>query len=200
MFPHPQQMAQMGQQAQQPQTVQVDGNLPMTLNMTLMDAQVLFEALGELPEKRSGQLKLRLTMQVEAQVMASVQNGGKPPAAAPNDPEPNLNPITGDKFVASFKQGSIAANRAENVRREPNGSLDVSPAQGKEFNADEDYATCLQLVTDGMQHLDESLPNGQLARTLSAFVAVRTGVELFRSWLDKRVTVAEANAEIALLQ
>jgi hypothetical protein len=35
----------------------------------------------------------------------------------------------------------------------------------------------------GMHHLDESLPNGQLARTTKAYLLARQGIEDLGSWL-----------------
>lgn len=156
----------------QPITVPPDMVVPW--HLTIGEAAVVFQALGELPEKMSGMLKVKLGMQTNAHVTQMMS----PPVPAK---------ATDKEFQASFPLGRAALTRAEEVRREPNGSLDV--AIRIQDQPEDDYAANLQLVAGGLQHLDEALPNGQRDRVVAGYLSARHGLEMFRRWLDKRLDI-----------
>lgn len=82
--------------------------------------------------------------------------------------------------ITSYGDAQAALKGAEGARREPLGSLDVSPAK----NPEEDYAAAGMAITSGLQHLDEALPGGQRQRTLHAYAALRWGVWKLGQYLD----------------
>lgn len=74
-----------------------------------------------------------------------------------------------------------AINLADN-QREKAGTLDVRPRAAQV----RDYAEATIKIAQGLQGLDESLPNGQLRRTYNAFMLCRAGVEELAVWLRDR--------------
>lgn len=68
----------------------------------------------------------------------------------------------------------LSREHAEIARREASGSLDVLPFKtGVMF----DWGAAGIKIDIAKHHLDESIPNGQRARTKAAFCLLRQGVE-----------------------
>lgn len=171
-------MNNVGRLAAPPQQITLPDTLNIELNLTIVDVQVVLEGLGEIPQKRSGAAVMKINMQTQAAVNNYVQSLTPPPMSAPKATDPVA-------FTASYAVGSAMLAQAESVRREPNGSLDVTPTP--DMPPEFDYGSVLGLVTTGLQHLDEALPNGQHDRVVAAYLACRHGMELFRQWLDPRL-------------
>lgn len=70
----------------------------------------------------------------------------------------------------------------EHLRRGGDGTLNVDPPQ----NPDDDYACALQRVQTALHHLDESLPNGQRARTEAAMRLLIRGTAELQAFLSAR--------------
>lgn len=70
----------------------------------------------------------------------------------------------------------------ELLRRGGDGTLNVKPAS----DPDADYAAALQRVQFALGHLDESLPNGQLARTEAAMRVLIRGASELQAFLAAR--------------
>ena len=73
---------------------------------------------------------------------------------------------------------------AERNRRAGDGTL---PNPGLPVNAD--YAACASLIERAMHHLDESLPNAQLERSLSAYLALEYGTRALGRWMDCAIAI-----------
>lgn len=82
-----------------------------------------------------------------------------------------------DQTVA---EGYAAA--AEDLRRSRSGQLNTVPTAPPLL----DYASAGLKIDLAKHHLDESLPNGQLDRSVAAFKLLRAGVEELAVWLRQQ--------------
>ncbi len=80
----------------------------------------------------------------------------------------------------------------EKLRRSRDGTLDVRPVSP---DPDQDYAVALQRVQLAMGHLDEGLPNGQLARVEAAMDILVRGAAELQAFLDRARTRAAQGQE-----
>lgn len=99
------------------------------------------------------------------------------------EPRP-VQPATGDEVT--YTPDQRYAILAESQRREACGRLDVHPTPGGVVPKLPDYAESCTRIQRGLQHLDESLPNGQLQRTRYAYLLLRSGVDTLGAWLRDR--------------
>lgn len=75
------------------------------------------------------------------------------------------------------------AHNAEVARRDRAGVINVTGGPPATVS---DYASAGIKIDIGKQHLDESLPNGQYARTRAAYMLMRAGVDELGVWLRSR--------------
>jgi hypothetical protein len=73
----------------------------------------------------------------------------------------------------------------ETLRRTPNGTMTTMPSPPLVYEV-RDYADPGLAVEAGAQALRESLPNGQLDRTVAAYNLLRQGTEDLGRWLRAR--------------
>lgn len=70
----------------------------------------------------------------------------------------------------------------ETTRRGSDGTMDISPSR----NPDDDYAASLNFLAMGLRHLEEGLPNAQMPRVRTAFLAMERGMEIMKRFLAER--------------
>lgn len=87
-------------------------------------------------------------------------------------------------YLKSYHAAKNHLEWAEQCRRKEDGGFRVTPLSSE--HPDDDYAAVGVLISTAMQHLDESIPNGQIDRTAHAYRALEYGAERLGAWLRKR--------------
>lgn len=184
---------------QQPQTVSVPVETPVSWSLNIAEAQWVLNQINN-AQNLAGMPVMQvavLVQRLQAMTTQAVQNFINPPqqftdAEHVKAIEGSLVESSFDKAVAelgrqdawyeveTYEEMQDALKDAEACRREPLGSLDVSPAA----NPQEDYAAAGMAITAGLQHLDEALPGGQRGRALHAYAALRWGVWKLGEYLN----------------
>ena len=156
---------------------------PPTYEVTLTPQEL--DGVCQLIATQAYNVAAPLLQKIDLQVRLQLQRAEQKIAAGGVRAEEKAALFSADLLRAESYADALERLRgAEQNRRSGDGTLDVTP--GADDAVDDDYAASTTLISTAMGHLDESLPNGQRRRTLSAFAALEYGTRALGAWLGQR--------------
>lgn len=156
--------------------LQVPAHTRLPATLTAAEWACLFDVAQEVHPSITLQLRSQLqqTFLLE-QARAQVPPQDPPQAKTVGSPPP----VSADEARAYL-------DVAESNRRLGDGTLNLNAIGIETEDMEHDYAVSASLISLAMQHLDESIPNGQLVRSTCAFHALEFGTTQLRAWFERR--------------